>query len=382
MKDFERILIITINDVYAHGFLFEKGPDRVNLVGHQRTLKTLPDKDLIEGIQASFKTGVDPVVFDRVEIIGDREDWFARATKTFSHQGVTLALFIDSGSTQVAYSSFGRVEYAHKFELGLASRLNELMEEGGYDYLRNWIQITGHEQSEAEALNFLANRSIFKSILPTTPPDAVALGGLMRLLLSRIKPSLPRLVPVRGSVLEKSINRLVLSGDFLYQLQDVIGDVLLSILDGLQVEGVWQIIIDPFSSMIVTGFDSRDTRDMFDNLGLIELVSTLTLSHNYPWGENLGSVKLDLGLSDNQELRLVSGEIVRMPLPADISGGVELDVLPNVEVVGYEGLDKIPGGQLGLVIDVRGRPLPNIEEVARYRQYYRHWQESVTDNIK
>jgi len=86
---------------------------------------------------------------------------------------------------------------------------------------------------------------------------------------------------------------------------------------------------------------------------------------------------IDIGLSEDQVLELVSGEVVRIPFEGEASGKVSLHVKSGIMVHGYKQLDIIQGGTLGIIVDVRGRPLPSLHGEDLYEKSYRHWYEAL-----
>ncbi|NTV30838.1 hypothetical protein HGA91_02570 [candidate division WWE3 bacterium] len=367
----ERVLVIDIGDVFAHGILYKRDYDHVELLEHQRTLRAIPDDQLIEVIQLNYKDQ-----FDRVEVIGARDEWFSNSLRKYSYEGVALGLLIDGDQATAAYTSFGRLQRTKRFDLGWGKGVEKAMSTGGIDFLRNWFDITGYSQETPALMNYLGNRIFYPAATGDLQADFTALIGLFRYLFTQI--SLESMVYGNHEAVWMSdgIRRIVLTGEIFGDMLDQ-GDLMLAIIDSFNLEGVWEIIIDSKGVLPSTAFFIQDGNVRFENLGLIEMGSVIVLTHHFDWGTTLGQLKIDSGLSQDSKILLKSGELVRFPLEKDVKGSIELTVKPNVDIWGSETLTDLKGGSLGLVLDVRGRPLPKVDEVERIRKVYPHWRHAL-----
>jgi len=116
-----------------------------------------------------------------------------------------------------------------------------------------------------------------------------------------------------------------------------------------------------------------DTLYDVGELGL-ELQGTLvTLSHRQKWFEDLGEIVFDFGLSEPMVLSARTGEVVVVPVSGDQTGDMVFTVNREVEVKGYSPNSDIRGGRLGVLVDMRGRPIKSYFQDKSYARQYRKW---------
>ena len=371
-KPDERVLVIDLGDVYAHAALYQRNLDRIELVEYQRSLRALPPDQLIEALQLNFKDRT-----DRVEIIGNRADWFGNALRHYSNDGLSLGILVDGAHSYVGYSSLGRLQRMKEFELGWGAGVENAMSAGGMDFLKAWFEVTGRTDDAPRLLNYLGNRVFYPAVSGDLENAFVAIVGLLRYLFTQI--DLESMIHGGSSSVfsAEGRRRLILVGELFADMVNYT-EVVLALIDSFHLEGVWEIVIDPQGVIPSTAFTRDEQQASFDGLDLIEIGTLVVLSHHFEWGTTLGEMRVDIGLDDDQRVKLKSGEIVRLPLDSAEQGALEMTVKPNVEIAGLEGLNHLQGGVLGLIIDSRGRPLPKVDEVDRYKELYQHWKHALS----
>jgi hypothetical protein len=137
------------------------------------------------------------------------------------------------------------------------------------------------------------------------------------------------------------------------------------------------VYLDTAGILCSLGFSSSTKKVVHEDVGIVPLGSVIVPTHLYKWGESMGEMKIDLGLSEDPVLDLKSGEVVRLPMEKDVKGNLSLKVKQDIAIPGYEEVNGISGGEIGLLVDLRGQPLPDIADTAKYRKYYRHWREAL-----
>ncbi|MCA9391905.1 hypothetical protein KC614_01730 [candidate division WWE3 bacterium] len=371
MNDNKTTLIIDIADDSVSGFLFRAGPERIDLINIQRYVRFIEDdKKLIEALQITYKGQ-----YDELKIVDNRIEWFGNALRNMYPEGLTVGVLIDGSRTVVGASSYGRLYNTKAYDYGVGEKLDDTLDSLGLEHIKGWLSIMGRDDDSDRLMNLLGNRRLYRGLKENSKDNQTVLLGLIRLILNKVRGDQSFLHEDSVSF-TKGTHRIVITGDIALELGDW-GNVVLAVLDGIGIEGVWEIIVDTQSALIASSYTNSGGRLVLEEIGVQSLGSIIIPSHNYPWGEYLGEVQVDIGLSEDQVVELRSGEIVRLPLDTNVKGSIGMKVKPHITVTGYKGLEKINGGLVGLVLDVRGRPLPDISDTETYASNYRHWEQAV-----
>lgn len=371
MRTTEDVLAIEIGSVYSRAFLLQvrdAHPGLVELAEHQQILSSLPISELIEVFKLRFKGR-----FDRVEIVDDPQKWFQRSIAGFSDRGGTLGILVGDERVFIEQAEFGRTTDSRELKFGFAHNFDQMMSAGGLESVADWLDVAVGENERAKALNNLGNFSLYPTFSFRDDLGMAALLGLLRFVLKQVDLA-HKLYFHRSSVIQRDPQggqRILISGELVDRVSNM-GDLALALMDNLNMEGVWEIYADRLGVMTGLGWGSAIWS------GVLKLGTVVVFSHQRNWGTSLGRAHVDLGLSENLDLKLKAGEIVRIPLEADTQGTVEFDVPQDVTVEGYHEENRLKGGELGLIIDLRGRPLPSLEDVQLYREFYPHWREALS----
>jgi hypothetical protein len=135
------------------------------------------------------------------------------------------------------------------------------------------------------------------------------------------------------------------------------------ILDGLAPLGTIQIIADPSLTLLACGgaFEAWSAQDYrigrailhqsLQPLGTIVGIDTDSASK-----QKLAKVTLDTGLDQPQVIEVKTGDLLQLPLPASDEGALQVSGVHSQTVKQAAELHVV-GGEAGLIIDGRGRPI-------------------------
>lgn len=194
---------------------------------------------------------------------------------------------------------------------------------------------------ESEVANYLENKKIYSSLLPHSPRDLFLEQALAR----------ARLIDFfRSQRLTVDFEEIYLSGA-VFARAPFGEQVVLMALDGLQPTGLLKIWLDTQQILPVMGVLKYHSLETFSRLGdefdPVFLATTLTLDDDC-------NVKVDLGLESPQEIDLKKGDLYVFPLALGETATIEVQPRARKKAVAtYE----VTGGRVGVVFDLRGRPL-------------------------
>ena len=171
-------------------------------------------------------------------------------------------------------------------------------------------------------------------------------------------------------------NTLVISGEILSDV-DYMSRLIIPIVDGFQLDGVWQIIFDTNSVFPALPLIQNDILFEPHDVGLRRQGTIVTLSHMRDWHQGLGDVTLDFGLVEPLVLTAFSGELVVIPVTTEQTGTMQFSLDSDVSVKNYSSDMVLQGGDVGILLDARGRPLQRYMALPTYSSQYRRWEAAL-----
>lgn len=416
----KNILVILVGATYSRSFLFYFSQQEIKLISMNETFSTEEPDLIIESLKSKFKGQ-----FDELIVSQDKEGPFQEALQQFSGTGNVKAVDIGSSETLLGSASFGKVKVT-KLEWGVGRGGRQILL--GLDKTTKLASWLANFWKLADIENLVAHQSIYPGVIPVTNEHMELNLGLAREVLRELvkRGERPEVSTVKEPTLSHSeehfnesegesrvstgiLPTFILSGAVLGRSPHA-GQALLSFLDGAGLEGFFQVFLDrnllfsALGALAGRGFALPLAQSMLSSdlsyfnrsqspvspfgegggvltkeLGFENLGTVIVLSHQYREGKMVAELILDLGLDENLEVQVQSGELVRVPFEENSTGDVILSLKGRVKIVGLsEPKIKVEGGRLGLIIDGRGRPLsrPSVNEEGR--QKLKQWMETLT----
>lgn len=146
--------------------------------------------------------------------------------------------------------------------------------------------------------------------------------------------------------------------------------IVLTMIDSLELTGISYIYFDRYNFLKNSASIIFDYDEKTKNLVLPQLIShygtVITLLGLVVKGKSIGKVFLDQGLEEKQEISLIGGEIYTLPFTGKIKLTFVLDFMYGIfdtnSILNKTKEDKtieieVIGGEKGIILDVRGRPI-------------------------
>lgn len=228
----------------------------------------------------------------------------------------------------------------------------------GIEAISRWVC---SQVSPEEIGDYVGNKSIFSAQLPTNEFASEVEGAMLRESLGLLQEELAK----RWN----NVEEVLLAGAAFSSVENYRSG-LLAFLDGTQMQGLCQLWLDRWGTVPVLGGLDVEIEPFLVNLGTV-----LAFSHSLPEGERVARIFLDLGLKDDLEVIVSSGDLVCVPLEEGQRAQLSLEMSYGVELPGFDPEVRIDGGQIGLVIDGRARPLFTGRKDGN--QLVENWRESL-----
>jgi hypothetical protein len=279
------------------------------------------------------------------------EDALQAVARRLSSTSTVVVIDIGSRRTLVALGKYGKVSLeSFTYGVGLEA-WNIVRQPRGLESVRAWISSS---MADSVIENYLANKSLYAEIIPTTNEELMIEQAVAKALLQGVAREL--------TFPWQEVDMVVVTGAVLTQTP-IVAQTVAMILDGLTPLGTLQIISDPSLTLMACGgaFEAWSAKDYrigrtIMHQSLAPLGTIVGLDTSADNRQRLAKVTLDIGLDQNQTLEVKTGDLLQLPLPVNDQGVLQV-VGAHSQVVKQAADLQAVGGEAGLIIDGRGRPL-------------------------
>jgi hypothetical protein len=300
----------------------------------------------------------------------------------FYHHDV-LGVDLGSASTTVAASIKG-LPYLNVFPtLGVGHSAQEVLTQIRPEAMIRWLTFNPRHPDEIQ--NYVGNKSLFPHMVPGDANELEIEYALAREIIRRA------VLGARGTWREArrrgllpSFGTILISGSSITRTPHDGWSALVA-LDGLLPVGVTRLLSDPYnlapSLGVLAQSNSTAVVQALDTGSFYELGTVVSIAGRARKGEVVlrGSVKPQ-GSKDAQSFEVRYGDIAVIPLPRDRQ--CEVTIQPRrVELEpGQRGSRRFTAnsGELGLILDARGRPWRFPRDAKERQDMLSAWQRSVT----
>lgn len=207
----------------------------------------------------------------------------------------------------------------------------------------------------SEIQNYFANKEIYPQLIPTTEREIKLEQAAAR-------------VRVQGIGYRVELGDYIIASGGVFSKAPSPSCVVSMLLDALQPKSLLKIYLDqeqivPALSTLAV-YEEERAQEIFNQQPFAFLGTTFSA----PEGVGL---KIDLGLSEPQELEVDSGELAVFPLDIGQTAQVKF------ETGGQNGEFEAEGGPAGLVIDTRERPLELSPTEGERLRVLQEWEEGI-----
>lgn len=236
---------------------------------------------------------------------------------------------------------------------------------------------------EDEILNYLYNKSLNPAAVPATAEDLAVEGALTRYVLHAATRSVfghvPGFAPPAAGLLP-GFDAIICTGAAITGMPNI-AQATLAVLDGLQPTGVTTLVFDPHGILPALGAAAAVNPllvvQVLESNAFIHLGTVISPVSQARAGTPILRVKMTYESGHDTMVEARQGSMEVIPLPPGQSARMQIQPLHRSDVgmgaPGRGGALKVMGGQLGVVIDARGRPLIPPEDPARRQELFKKW---------
>jgi len=290
-----------------------------------------------------------------------------------------LGIDLGASSATIVSSFNGKSAIGVYPHFGMGQSVPEVLRRSKVEEITRWLPL---DISPDEVMDFLHNKIIYPNSLPMTPEDLALEQAIirqtLRTLVRRISYSFPENSSRTGSEILPLFEPIMIAGNAITKTPP--GQCMLMLLDGLQPTGVTTILLDQNSLVSALGASAE-----INPILAVQVLGSNTV-------QNLGTVIAPVGsarvaapilqgqitYADGREsmFEVKFGTIEVLPLTLGEKATLKLQPLHRFDIgmgPGRGGTLQVAGGTLGIVIDARGRPLPQPPDPAKRRGQFKQW---------
>ncbi len=313
---------------------------------------------------------------------------FSRAVRMLAELLGEDVLGIDLGSASTAVAATVRGHhYLNVFgDLGMGHSARQLLDLARPDMLGRWL--TFEPRRADEVADYILNKTLYPHSVPADPFELEIEYAMAREMIRRaVLGARATWRDVRRRGLLPPFGTILLSGSTLTRAPHD-GWAALVALDALLPVGLTRLLIDPYGLAPALGTlgptHPAAVIQVLDTGAFIDLGTVVSISGRARKGEIVlrGSLKVE-GSTRPEVFEVAYGSIVTIPLERGTHA--ELTLQPRrVDIETAQRRSRrltITGGELGLIVDARGRPWRFPRNQEERRAMLSEWQKSITGEV-
>ena len=301
-----------------------------------------------------------------------------------SNKGV-LGIDVGASATTIAASFCGNLVLNVCPEFGLGSNLDELLTNMPLSDITRWISL---DIADDDVRNYLFNKSLYPSSLPVEEKDlAIEQAVTRQVIRSTIKKAFERF-PDREFKYTKHLlpwfEPIIAAGSVLTQSPSV-DQTALMLIDSLQPTGATTLVLDHNNLLPALGAAASINQLMVVHVlgtdAFMHLGTVITPVGEAPVGTPV--LRLQMIRDDGQDVNLEInyGDLEMISLPVGKKARLQLHPLHLFDVgmgaPGRGGALRVMGGELGVIIDARGRPLKLPDDRGERSELLTKWRRAL-----
>lgn len=289
------------------------------------------------------------------------------------YEGNVVGLDLGSDSLSYAISGPQQQRLLVRTDLGVGAPLPNLLDEVEPGEIVEWMPV---EITSSQVYSFIQDKALHPYTVPMTEKELYLEQTLARLLLRTVHnealvswhwPALPplKMLLVRGTTLVNAPRP---------------GQTVLTVLDALQPTGIFSVAIDKYGVLPALGWlalhEPLATVQALEGGALVDLGWVIAPAGQAEPDKLALKIVVDSERKGNLELDVTSGELEVLPLAPGEEAQLTLKPARNFDIGFGPGRGKkvtVYGGDVGLIIDARGRPLQLPQDETARRSLLRQW---------
>ena len=292
-----------------------------------------------------------------------------------------LGMDIGASQTTVAAGFGGDLRLAVHTDLGLGASLPGLLKYCPMEKIMRWLPIS---LRETEVRDYIHNKALHPGTVPIEKDELFIEYALarqvMRTALFRARAGWPAGKDARRTCLMPPLVAMVISGGTLARSPKP-GLAALAVLDALQPVGVTSLLLDGHCILPALGAAAGPmpmvTVQALESGALMSLGTVVVPVGKGRSGRPAVHVTLERENGEVIQGEVKPGQLATIPLSQGEQGRLTIRPERGFDVGfggrGRAGRVSVVGGAVGIIVDARGRPVPEVRDPGRQRDLNQKW---------
>ncbi len=286
-----------------------------------------------------------------------------------------LGINVGSSASHFITAAAGDINSSVYRGLGIGQAARETITRLGVESILPWLSL---DIPQGNVRDYLWQKSLFPTGLPMDEETLEIEQAAARAILAEMK----RIYFGLPNAFLQGFEPILVGGAVLAQAP-TLQQTLLMVLDGLQPAGATTILCDRLGVLTALGACAPISPPLvvqvLETGVLTNLGTVLCPIPRARVGEVVLRIKLqeDDGMEKSFEIR--KGDIVRLPL--GLNKTARLSIKAQKHLDGFQGLRnlKVVGGELGVIVDARSRPIRHPSDEGMNRELLKKWKNSLQE---
>jgi len=292
-----------------------------------------------------------------------------------------LGIDVGASATTIAAAFDGELQLGVYPEFGLGRRASGLLENSHINEIQRWIPM---EVSPDYIRDYIFNKQIYPASLPVSAEDLAIEQALarqaIRKALAAAQSGFSKEIGRSGSGMLPWFEPILATGSVLNKAPSV-GHSLLTLLDAVQPTSITTFVLDQHNLAAPLGaaaaINPYLSVQVLESSAFLSLATVITPIARVRPGTPILRLKVTYESGDETSLDIKQGTLEALPIPMGEAARLRLQPLHRSDVgmggPGRGGSVRVVGGNLGVVIDARGRPTPLPKDPTRRQDLYKKW---------
>ncbi|NMC11976.1 MAG: hypothetical protein GYA34_03735 [Chloroflexi bacterium] len=306
-------------------------------------------------------------------------------SKVYGSKKGVLGVDIGASATVIAGARDGKIRTGVFPFLSLGERSLELLEYCSIKEIMRWIPF---EISEKTISEYIYTKHFYPGSIPVLQQDLFIEQALareaLRIAFQLIAPGMRKGLSVDGNYGALSFEPIVASGSVLTRAPKLSQTVLM-LLDALQPQGITTLVLDQHQILpslgVAAAINPLMAVQVLESNTFLNLGCVVSPVGNARTGTVILKVKITYENGNEVMRDIQAGALEILPIQAGQSANLLLRPLHGYDVgmggSGRGGRLKVVGGEFGVIIDARGRPLRFGSDPSKLWQRNQQWLKAL-----
>ncbi len=302
-------------------------------------------------------------------------------SKVYGSKKGVLGVDVGASATVIAAAHDAKQRTGVFPSLSLGERIIDILDHSSCKEIARWLPF---EISENAIREYIYSKHFYPASLPVTAHElcieqAIAREAI-RIAYQSMVPGINKALFPKSGKIAPDLEPIVASGSVLTRAPKL-SQTALILLDAIQPAGITTLVLDQYQILpslgVAAAINPLMAVQVLESNTFLNLGCVVSPVGNARPGTVILKIKINYDNGNETSVDIKAGELVVLPIQTGQSANLQLRPLHGYDVGmggnGRGGRLKVVGGEFGVIIDARGRPIRFSNDPARQRERNKHW---------